>query len=58
MKTKEQILAWLDRQSWKYEFYEAAVLSDKACLINYNKNLSLIDKLVRSSSLLAENKAL
>ena len=38
MKTKEQILAWLDRQSWKYEFYEAAVLSDRACLINYNKN--------------------
>ena len=38
MKTKEQILAWLDRQPWKYEFYEAAVLSDRACLINYNKN--------------------
>lgn len=38
MKTKEQILAWLDRQPWKYEFYEAVVLSDKACLINYNKN--------------------
>lgn len=32
MKTKEQILAWLDRQPWKYEFYEATVLSDKACL--------------------------
>ena len=38
MKTKEQILAWLDKQPWKYEFYEAAVLSDRACLINYNKN--------------------
>lgn len=38
MKTKEQILAWLNRQPWKYEFYEAAVLSDRACLINYNKN--------------------
>ena len=38
MKTKEKILAWLDRQPWKYEFYEAAVLSDRACLINYNKN--------------------
>lgn len=22
MKTKEQILAWLDKQSWKHEFYE------------------------------------
>lgn len=38
MKTKEQILAWLDNQPWKYEFYEAAVLYDRACLINYNKN--------------------
>ena len=38
MKTKEQILAWLDKQPWKYEFYEATVLSDRACLINYNKN--------------------
>lgn len=38
MKTKEQILAWLDKQPWKYEFYEAAVLYDRACLINYNKN--------------------
>ena len=39
MKTKEQILVWLDRQPWKYEFYEAAVLSDRACLIDYNKKL-------------------
>lgn len=23
MKTKEQILEWLDKQPWKYEFYEA-----------------------------------
>lgn len=28
MKTKEQILEWLDKQSWKSEFYEAAFLSD------------------------------
>ncbi len=26
MKTKEQILKWLDRQSWKNEFYEAVFL--------------------------------
>lgn len=26
MKTKEQILEWLDRQSWKNEFYEAVFL--------------------------------
>lgn len=39
MKTKEQILRWLDKQPWKCEFYEAAVLSDRACKISYNENL-------------------
>lgn len=29
MKTKEQILAWLDRQPWKYEFYEAMFHNEK-----------------------------
>ena len=42
MKTKEQILAWLDRQSWKWEFYEAAVLSNRACKISYNTNLLIL----------------
>lgn len=28
MKTKEQILEWLDEQSWKNEFYEAVFLSE------------------------------
>ena len=26
MKTKEQILAWLDKQPWKDEFYKAIFL--------------------------------
>lgn len=42
MKTKEQILRWLDKQPWKCEFYEAAVLSDRACKISYNANLLII----------------
>ena len=42
MKTKEQILRWLDKQPWKCEFYEAAVLSDRACKISYNTNLLII----------------
>ena len=37
MKTKEQILAWLDNQLWKYEFYEAMFL-DKASREVYDKN--------------------
>ena len=41
MKTKEQILAWLDRQPWKWEFYEAAVSCDKACKIGYNENFMM-----------------
>lgn len=28
MKTKEEILAWLDKKPWKGEFYEAAFLCD------------------------------
>lgn len=42
MKTKEQILRWLDKQPWKCEFYEAAVLSDRACKISYNTNLLIL----------------
>ncbi len=38
MKTKEQILRWLDKQPWKSEFYESAVLSNRVCKINYNEN--------------------
>lgn len=26
MKTKEEILKWLDKQAWKSEFYEAVFL--------------------------------
>lgn len=29
MKTKEEILAWLDKQPWKYEFYEAMFHHEK-----------------------------
>lgn len=36
MKTKEQILAWLDRQPWKEEFYEAIVT--QSSLINYSED--------------------
>lgn len=36
MKTKEQILDWLDRQPWKYEFYEATVT--QSSLINYSED--------------------
>lgn len=39
MKTKEQILRWLDKQPWKWEFYEAVVSCNKACKIVYNENL-------------------
>lgn len=38
MKTKEQILAWLNNQPWKYEFYEAAFLSKMVGKIEYNAN--------------------
>lgn len=38
MKTKEQILTWLNNQPWKYEFYEAAFLSKMAGKIEYNTN--------------------
>lgn len=38
MKTKEQILAWLGEQPWKYEFYEAAFLSKMDDKIEYNEN--------------------
>lgn len=42
MKTKEQILRWLDKQPWKCEFYEAAVLSDIVRKISYNTNLLIL----------------
>lgn len=42
MKTKEQILRWLDKQPWKCEFYKAAVLSDRVCKISYNTNLLIL----------------
>lgn len=37
MKTKEQILAWLDKQPWKCEFYEAAFLCENQKRV-YNAN--------------------
>ena len=39
MKTKEQILEWLDKQPWKNEFYEAHFkhkIDDAVC---FNENL-------------------
>lgn len=37
MKTKEQILEWLDKQSWKNKFYEAVILyGDKE--MDYDKD--------------------
>lgn len=36
MKTKEQILAWLDRQPWKYEFYENHLKYGGRIPIEYN----------------------
>lgn len=37
MKTKEQILEWLDKQSWKCEFYEASFFNHEVP-ITYNIN--------------------
>lgn len=37
MKTKEQILEWLDKQSWKGEFYEEAFLGGVAAM-SYDKD--------------------
>lgn len=39
MKTKEQILKWLDKQPWKGEFYEAAATSNRASIISYSEDL-------------------
>lgn len=40
MKTKEQILKWLDRQPWKAEFYEE-VFSSGPNKLSYNEDLIL-----------------
>lgn len=37
MKTKEQILDWLDKQPWKGEFYESSFLSQEKT-ISYDKD--------------------
>ena len=37
MKTKEQILKWLDEQPWKGEFYEAVFTLREDLNLNYNK---------------------
>lgn len=37
MKTKEQILDWLNKQPWKGEFYESAFLNREST-ISYDKN--------------------
>lgn len=39
MKTREQILEWLDKQYWKKEFYEASLLHGNIRAgYNYDKN--------------------
>lgn len=38
MKTKEQILDWLDKQPWKGEFYEEVFLNGSKYQISYNKD--------------------
>lgn len=38
MKTKEQILKWLDEQPWKGEFYEEAFLNGYGQQIPYNED--------------------
>lgn len=37
MKTKEQILEWLDKQPWKNEFYEEFFKNDSKAIC-YNEN--------------------
>lgn len=39
MKTRKQIIEWLDVQPWKNEFYEAIVTSNRADMILYSVNL-------------------
>nr|DAE42626.1 MAG TPA: Putative platelet activating factor [Caudoviricetes sp.] len=39
MKTRKQIIEWLDAQPWKNEFYEAIVTSNRAGMILYSVNL-------------------
>lgn len=41
MKTKEQILEWLDKQLWKGEFYEEAFINPIGEVASYNHNLIL-----------------
>lgn len=41
MKTKEQILDWLDKQPWKGEFYEAVFLDESRDQILYNVDFIL-----------------
>ena len=38
MKTKEQILDWLDKQPWKGEFYEEVFLNGYQSQISYDKD--------------------
>ena len=38
MKTKEQILDWLDKQSWKGELYEEVFLDGSKYQISYDKD--------------------
>lgn len=38
MKTKEQILEWLDKQPWKGEFYEEVFLNGSKYQISYDKD--------------------
>ena len=38
MKTKEQILEWLDKQPWKDEFYEESFINRIGAVASYNVN--------------------
>ena len=38
MKTKEQILKWLDEQPWKCEFYEETFINRPGAVVSYNED--------------------
>ena len=38
MKTKEQILEWLDKQPWKDEFYKESFINRIGAVASYNVN--------------------
>ena len=38
MKTKEQILKWLNEQPWKHEFYEEVFINRPGAVVSYNED--------------------